>query len=52
MLLTAEKQTEAARQWLKLWEDIDPQNPLLANWKRRLEPLNIKHLLSNWLDRR
>jgi tetratricopeptide (TPR) repeat protein len=31
-LLNAQKQREAAREWLDMWEEIDPENPRLVCW--------------------
>jgi len=31
-LLDAQKQREAAREWLDMWEEIDPDNPRLVCW--------------------
>lgn len=36
-LLFAEGESEGARQWLELWEDIAPDDPLIAQWQVRLE---------------
>lgn len=35
-LLMAKRQTDGARKWLELWSGIDPDNPLIDDWRRRL----------------
>jgi tetratricopeptide (TPR) repeat protein len=36
MLLSAEGKTEATRSWLDIWRQIQPDDPRLAQWERRL----------------
>ena len=35
-LLLAKHQPEGAQSWLGMWSGIDPDNPVLADWRRRL----------------
>ncbi|MFL5806303.1 MAG: hypothetical protein ACJ8CR_31810 [Roseiflexaceae bacterium] len=30
--------TEAARSWLEMWADVDPDNPLIAHRRQALAP--------------
>lgn len=36
-LALAEGNVDGARSWLSMWEKVEPDNPLLASWRRRLE---------------
>ncbi|NET09623.1 MAG: tetratricopeptide repeat protein [Symploca sp. SIO2B6] len=36
-LLLAQDQDEGARGWVKMWEQVDPDNPKLFRWKRSLK---------------
>jgi predicted Zn-dependent protease len=35
-LLLAKRQPEGAQSWLEMWSGIDPDNPLIGEWRRRL----------------
>ncbi|HUX87007.1 MAG TPA: hypothetical protein VMW65_08395 [Chloroflexota bacterium] len=35
-LALAHKQREAARSWLGFWSQVDPDNPLVAHYRRRI----------------
>jgi tetratricopeptide (TPR) repeat protein len=37
-LQLAEGNKEAARSWLRIWEEADPDHPAIGAWRRRLEP--------------
>jgi len=39
-LRLAKKELEGARSWLGMWENIDPDEPALVYWKRRLQQSN------------
>ncbi len=44
--LIAKKEMEAVRSWLDLWAGIDPDNPLIEDWRARLDtPLGLGRLL-------
>lgn len=43
-LYIAEGKKDAAKQWLQLWEQYDPQNPQIAMYKMRLGITNFKQL--------
>jgi tetratricopeptide (TPR) repeat protein len=45
-LLMAQKNPEAAKGWLHLWEQVTPDHPLIQNWKLRLEGPGILKNLS------
>ena len=36
-LAVAQNNLDAAQSWLSLWMQVDPDNPVLAAWQRRLE---------------
>ena len=36
-LLVAEGETEGARRWLQIWEDVAPDDPRVDHWKARLK---------------
>lgn len=36
-LALAQKEPESARQWLNMWESMDPENPELEHWRLRIE---------------
>ena len=36
-LLFAEGETEGAHRWLELWEDVDPDDPGIEQWRARLK---------------
>ena len=38
--LTAKHQADGARKWLEMWQGFDPDNPLVADWQRRLSGRN------------
>ena len=37
--------TEAARSWLEMWADVNPDNPLIAHRRQALAPGGIRRLL-------
>ena len=39
-LLLAKQQPEGAQSWLGMWSGIDPDNPLIGEWRRRLSGRN------------
>jgi tetratricopeptide (TPR) repeat protein len=39
-LLLAKHQSESAQSWLEMWLGIDPDNPLIGNWRQRLSGRN------------
>ncbi|MCL4393453.1 MAG: tetratricopeptide repeat protein [Chloroflexi bacterium] len=39
-LLLARSQADGAREWLEMWQSLDPENPLVADWQRRLSRRN------------
>jgi tetratricopeptide (TPR) repeat protein len=44
-LLMAQKNKEAAKAWLQLWQQVTPDHPLIKTWKMRLEgPGLLKNL--------
>lgn len=44
--LMAKKQMDGVRSWLEMWAGIDPDNPLIAGWRARLDmPLGLGRLL-------
>lgn len=43
-LLMAKQQTDGARAWLKMWEQVDPEASRLGSWQRRLGKGNLKGL--------
>jgi tetratricopeptide (TPR) repeat protein len=36
-LLLAQKNHDAAQGWLSIWENVDPDHPLIKDWKQRLK---------------
>jgi tetratricopeptide (TPR) repeat protein len=50
-LQLARGNAEAARAWLQIWEDADPDHPAIAAWRRRLEP-GWRQLLTSRAARR
>lgn len=40
-LLMAKKQPDGARKWLEMWQEMDPENPLVLRWQMRLSGQNI-----------
>ena len=47
----AEKQTEAARSWLEMWRQVEPDNPEVHEWKVRIEGPGLLKGLQNLLGR-
>lgn len=45
-LLVAKKDKDGALMWLKVWENLDSDNPELLRWKIQLEGENILKKLS------
>jgi tetratricopeptide (TPR) repeat protein len=43
-LFLAEGNRAAARQWLQLWENADPDHPQIPEWRERIEP-------QGWMNR-
>jgi len=39
-LLVARKQPDGARKWLEMWQQMDPENPLVIHWQMRLSGRN------------
>jgi tetratricopeptide (TPR) repeat protein len=39
-LLMARKQPDGARTWLEMWQQVDPENPLVTDWEMRLSGRN------------
>jgi len=39
-LLMARKQPDDARKWLEMWQQMDPENPLVMDWQMRLSGRN------------
>jgi tetratricopeptide (TPR) repeat protein len=44
-LALARKNRQAARSWIQMWEQADPDNPQLARFRLRIEPPNLGQLL-------
>lgn len=48
----AKKDKDSARNWLKMWEDLDPDNPELLPWKLKLDGDNLlkklKSMFTDW----
>lgn len=44
-LCLAQGQHDGARTWLKLWQDIDPDNPQILSWNLRLLPTDWRERL-------
>jgi tetratricopeptide (TPR) repeat protein len=47
----AEKQTEAARSWLEMWRQVEPDNPEVHEWKVRIDGPGLLKGLQNLLGR-
>jgi tetratricopeptide (TPR) repeat protein len=47
----AEKQTEAARSWLEMWRQVEPDNPEVHEWKVRIDGPGLLNGLQNLLGR-
>ena len=45
----ADNQTDAARSWLKMWEQIEPDNPELNEWKVLIDGPGLLKGLQNLL---
>lgn len=50
-LLTAQKNYEAAKGWLKMWEGVDPEHPSLKRWQALLRIGNLGKTLENLFTR-
>jgi len=44
-LCRAEGHKDAARSWLQMWEDVDPDNPDLRSCQRRLGSPGLREAL-------
>ncbi|MEB3278055.1 MAG: hypothetical protein VKK42_03925 [Lyngbya sp.] len=42
----AKKEKDNARTWLQMWENFDPENPELLQWKIKLEEKSLLNKLS------
>jgi hypothetical protein len=40
-LLVAKKQPDGACKWLEMWQQMDPENPLVLRWQMRLNARNV-----------
>lgn len=47
-LLIDQKNKEAAKAWLQLWQQVTPDHPLIQTWKMRLEGLGLLKKLSSF----
>ena len=45
-LFMAKKEKDNARTWLQMWENFDPENPELLQWKIKLEEKSLLNKLS------
>ena len=50
-LYLAQGKPDNARGWLTMWEQVDPENPKLEEWRLRLEIPNIPNLLRGYPER-
>lgn len=48
-LFLADGKPEAARSWFQMWEQADPDNPQLAQWRQRLRIAGLWNKFTNWL---
>jgi tetratricopeptide (TPR) repeat protein len=44
-LYLAKEDPDRARQWIKMWENVDPDDPKLQNWRQKIEMQDIPEII-------